>query len=185
MGTLGGLEFKWQGFEVSAAEELWEDFKSCIRWYLGQGGTGKLGASGLEGIQNLEGTGKLYVGQTALRQEEILERTETGKVLNSWLTTLRKTMKKGWCSRRERSRMRWLLERKALKELQGHRNKKLSMMSWQETGKGEWDRNKRLWAGFPSTTSHTNREAASYLLPHPKLSFFRVTQSPSWQKQHG
>lgn len=95
MGTLGGLEFKWQGFEVSAAEKLWEDFESCMRWYLGQGGTGKLGAIGLEGIQNLEGTGKVYVGQTALRQEGILERTETGRVLNSWLTTLRKNYEKG------------------------------------------------------------------------------------------
>lgn len=66
-----------------------------MRWYLGQGGAGKLGASGLEGIQSLEGTGKLYVGQIALRQKGILERTETGKVVNSWLTTLRKNYEKG------------------------------------------------------------------------------------------
>lgn len=40
-----------------------------MRRYLGQGGTGMLGASGLERIQNLEGTGKLYAGQTGLRQK--------------------------------------------------------------------------------------------------------------------
>lgn len=87
--------FKWQGFEVSEDEEFWEGFKSCTIRYLGQGGTGKLGSSGLEGIQNLEGTGKLYVGQTGFGQKGILERTEIGKFVNSWLTTLKKNCEKG------------------------------------------------------------------------------------------
>jgi len=45
-------------------------------------------------------------------------------------------VKKGQGGRHERSRMKWLLEWKALKELQGHRNKKLRMISQQETVKG-------------------------------------------------
>lgn len=50
----------------------------------------KLGASGLEEIQNLHDTGKLYVGQTGLGLKGILERIEIGKFANSWPTTLRK-----------------------------------------------------------------------------------------------
>lgn len=48
-----------------------------------QEGTGKLGTSGLEGIENLEGTGKLHTGQTGLGQKGIFERIETGKFVNS------------------------------------------------------------------------------------------------------
>lgn len=48
-----------------------------------QGGTGKLGTSGLEGNQNLEGPGKLHKGQTGLGQKGIFERIGTGKFINS------------------------------------------------------------------------------------------------------
>lgn len=48
-----------------------------------QGGTSNLGTSGLEGIQNLEGSRKLHVGQRGLGQKGIFERIETGKFINS------------------------------------------------------------------------------------------------------